>query len=139
MTVYDELDRLINRGSSRDSTADNLRKLGIGRYMASRWISMTLPKNAMVMSMFNVYGGIDDVEGLCGVASLFGGKFGRFSYIKKTNRKTASSKCDVGEDEWPDRFSKREVERMKFEIERLERSNKKNRKRAEDGKTSKNA
>lgn len=133
-TVYRELDRLINRGEPRESVADSLSGLGIGRYMACRWISMTLPKNAVVMSMFNCRGGVDWVGGICGVASLFGGRYGRFSYLKKA--KTPQKPKAADDDGIPERFSGAEAERMRREIELLEKLHKKNWKKA-NGKESK--
>lgn len=134
MTIYSELDKLINRGGSRVSAAENIMGLDIGRYMAARWISMTSAKNAVVMSMFNFYGGIDDVLGLCGAASLLGGRFGKFSYLKKRKTGKRAVSADSEEDR-PSRFSEREWDRICSEVEWYAEADKKNRKAMSNGKT----
>ena len=132
MSVYNDLDSLINRGGTRAAAADALEGDGMGRYMAARWISMTSPKNAVVMSMFNTYSGADTVGELCGVASLFCGRYGRFTYLKKGKGRKVIRETD---EEWPDRFSKREREWISSQLEWYEGRNKKKRKSSsKDGK-----
>ena len=96
---------------------NKLYDVGTGKYMFSRWLSMTHPMNAVLANeLFNSYNSPDDIDLLYMEASKFAMPYKSFRYIKKGKSRKSIKK----EREFSSKLSKREKEMYSDTLDFLE-------------------